>query len=226
MSEFVHPAGEYEIVEGEPHELLGRNLSAASHLLASATAFFFLAFLFAYLYLRSLNNAHMWKPKHVTPSLTYGTLVMALTVAAALLVRLGLVDHRAGRRREWRLKGAVALAIGIVVIVLQVIEWTAVGFGPADGAYASVFFGWTAFDVLFLVGTLFWLENILATAIRYRQLPSGAPQPGHASGDPGRLGHDVADPLALVRPSLGSLSFYLLFLAGLGVVEWVVLYLV
>jgi heme/copper-type cytochrome/quinol oxidase subunit 3 len=216
---------EYEIVESEPPELLGRNLNSASHLLASATAFFFLAFLFAYFYLRSLNNAHLWKPKHVTPSLTYGTLVMALTVASALLVRLGLVDHRARRRSQWRLKGALALALGVVAVVLQVLEWTSNGFGPADGGYASVFVGWTAFNVLFVVGALFWLESLVATAIRYRGVPQGAPAPGEASGDSHRLGHDVADPLSLVRPGLESLSFYWAFLAGLGVVMWIVLYL-
>ena len=46
-----------------------RNLNSAAHLLASATAFFFLAFVFAYFYLRSLNNAGLWQPKHVDPSL-------------------------------------------------------------------------------------------------------------------------------------------------------------
>ena len=52
----------YEVVEEEPPELLGRNLVSASYLLAGATAFFFIAFLFAYFYLRSLNNGGMWKP--------------------------------------------------------------------------------------------------------------------------------------------------------------------
>ena len=56
---------DYEIVEGEPPELLGRNLNSAAHLLASATAFFFLAFVFGYFYLRSLNNARLWRPKRV-----------------------------------------------------------------------------------------------------------------------------------------------------------------
>src|SRR6185437_16933738 len=58
----AHAGTGYEVVEQEPPELLGRNLISASHLLAGATAFFFVAFLFAYFYLRSLNNAHMWKP--------------------------------------------------------------------------------------------------------------------------------------------------------------------
>jgi heme/copper-type cytochrome/quinol oxidase subunit 3 len=226
MSDLAQPAPGYEIVEGEPPELMGRNLNSAAHLLASATAFFFLAFIFAYFYLRSLNNAHLFRPKHVDPSVTLGTLVMALTVASALLVRLGLLDHRAGRRPQWRLKGLAALAVGLLAVVLQFVEWTSATFGPADGGYASVFIGWTAFNVLFVLCTLLWLENLLATAYRYRKIPSGAPAPGEASGDPGRPGHDIADPLSLVRPGLESLSFYWAFLAGMGVLAWIVLYLV
>jgi heme/copper-type cytochrome/quinol oxidase subunit 3 len=226
MSDLAQPAPGYEIVEGEPPELMGRNLNSAAHLLASATAFFFLAFIFAYFYLRSLNNAHLFRPKHVDPSVTLGTLVMALTVASALLVRLGLLDHRAGRRPQWRLKGLAALAVGLLAVVLQFVEWTSANFGPADGGYASVFVGWTAFNVLFVLCTLLWLENLLATAYRYRKIPSGAPAPGEASGDPGRPGHDIADPLSLVRPGLESLSFYWAFLAGMGVLAWIVLYLV
>ena len=177
MSGVAQPATEYSIVESEPPELMGRNLNSAAHLLSSATAFFFLAFVFAYFYLRSLNNAHLWQPKHVDPSLTLGTLVMALTVASALLVRLGVLDHRAARRQQWRLKGLLALAVGLLAVVLQFVEWFSAGFGPADGGYASVFIGWTAFNVLFVLGTLFWLENLVATAFRYRRIPSGAPAP-------------------------------------------------
>src|SRR6476646_3389472 len=118
MSGVAQSASEYSIVEREPAELMGRNLNSAAHLLASATAFFFLAFVFAYFYLRSLNNDHLWKPKHVEPSLTLGTLVMAFTVASAVMVRLGLNDHRSSRRAQWRLKGAAALAAGVVAVVL------------------------------------------------------------------------------------------------------------
>jgi heme/copper-type cytochrome/quinol oxidase subunit 3 len=225
MSGLAQTATEYEIVEGEPPELMGRNLNSAAHLLASATAFFFLAFVFAYFYLRSLNNAGLWKPKGVDASVAYGTVVMALTVASAALVRLGLSDHRADRRTQWRSKGLVALVLGLAALVVQVVEWTRAGFGPADGGYASVFVGWTAFNLLFVLITLFWLENLLATSFRYRNHHSGSPAPGEASGDPGRPGHDIADPLSLVRPGLEALSFYWLFLAGVGVLAWVVLYL-
>jgi heme/copper-type cytochrome/quinol oxidase subunit 3 len=221
----AHESTDYGVVEGEPPELLGRNLVSAGHLLASATAFFFLSFVFAYFYLRSLNSGGMWKPKGVDTSLSWGTVVMACWVAAAGLVRLGLADHRAMRRSAWRLKGALALALGVAGLVLQVIAWTPQPFGPADGGFASVYFGWTAFLFLFVLMNLFWLETTLATSLRYRTIPSGAPSPGEASGDPYRQASDIRDPLSLVRAELVSLSFYSAFLAGIVVLTWVILYL-
>ena len=227
MAELAHPATEYEVVESEPPEILARNLASAGHLLASATAFFFLCFLFAYFYLRSVNNAHMWRPKHVDPSTAYGTVIMALIVGSALLVRLGFADHRAGRREQWRVKGLAALVAGLAALVVQVVAWVALSFGPADGGFASVYVGWTAFGVLFVLGTLYWLETVLATSYRYRGWASGATTvgPGEASGDPHRTGEDIREPVSLVRAELGALSFYWTFLAGICVLAWIVLYL-
>ena len=215
----------YEVVEEEPPELLSRNLVSASYLLSGATAFFFVSFLFGYFYLRSLNNGGLWKPSGVNASVGWGTAVVACYVVSALLVRLGLTDHRALRRRQWRQKGAVALLIGVVGLVVQVIAWTQQSFGPADGGFASVYFGWTAFIFLFVLCTLLWLEMTLATSFRYRKVETGAPAPGEASGDPHRTAHDIRDPLSLVRAELVGLSFYWTFLAGIAVVTWIVLYL-
>ena len=62
-----------------------------------------------------------------------------------------------------------------------------------------MFFGWTGFYALFVLGAMFWLETLIATAVRYRNTPARetSPAPGEASGDPGRPGHDVADSLSL-----------------------------
>ncbi len=216
----------YAVVEEEPPELLGRNLVSASYLLAGATAFFFVAFVFAYFYLRSLNSAGMWKPKGIDASIGWGTAVVACYALSAVLVRLGLTDHRALRRSQWRLKGGIALVAGLVGLVLQVIAWTHESFGPADGGFASVYFGWTAFLFLFVFVTLLWLEMTLAMSVRYRKVETGAPAPGEASGDPHRLAHDIRDPLSLVRAELIGLSFYWTFLAAIAVVSWIVLYLI
>jgi len=216
----------YEVVEEEPPELLARNLVSASYLLAGATAFFFVAFVFAYFYLRSLNNGGMWKPKGVDASIGWGTAIVACYVLSALLVRLGLTDHRALRRDQWRLKGLAALLVGVAGLVLQIVGWTQQSFGPTDGGFASVYFGWTAYLFLFVLGTLLWLEMTLATSLRYRRIETGAPPPGRASGDPHRTAHDIRDPLSLVRGELVGLSFYWTFLAAIALITWIVLYLI
>jgi heme/copper-type cytochrome/quinol oxidase subunit 3 len=216
----------YEVVEAEPPEILSRNLVSAGYLLAGATAFFFIAFVFAYFYLRSLNNNGLWKPSNVDASIGWGTAIVACYVLSAVLVRLGLSDQRASRDSAWRLKGGVALGLGVVGLVLQVLDWTHESFGPADGGFASVFFGWTAFMFLFVFCALLWLEMTLATSIRYRNVESDALPPGHASGDPHRRAHDIRDPLSLVRAELMGLSFYWSFLTGIAVVTWIILYLI
>jgi heme/copper-type cytochrome/quinol oxidase subunit 3 len=224
MAELAHPG--YEVVEEEPPEILSRNLSSAGYLLAGATAFFFLSFLFAYFYLRSLNSAGLWKPKGVDTSVAWGSVVMACVVVSAVALRLGLADRRAERFTAWRTKGVAALLLGFAALVLQVVAWTQQSFGPTDGGFASVYFGWTAFMFLFILGTLFWLETTLATSLRYAKLPvPSVPKPGEASGDPYRTAHDIRNPLALVLAELTALSFYWMFLAGIMVLTWVVLYL-
>ncbi len=52
----------------EPPDVGARALSVAARLLAGASTFFFLAFVFAYFYLRSLNQDHMWRPAASLPS--------------------------------------------------------------------------------------------------------------------------------------------------------------
>src|SRR5579884_2187452 len=122
MTEFASHETAYAVVEEEPPELAASNQISGAHLWASATAFFFIGFLFAFFYLRSLNNGGMWRPKGVHPSVALGTASMACMVACAVAVTLGLRDQRAGRRAEWRLKGAAALALGLAAIGLQVAE--------------------------------------------------------------------------------------------------------
>lgn len=223
---FTEEGPGYAIVEGEPPEMLGRNLRSGTYLFAGGTAFFFLCFLFAYFYLRALNNADMWKPKGVNASVAWGTITVALYVVSAVFVRIGLSEHRANRRPNWRKAGAVALAAGIAGLVVQAFAWDHQSFGPADGGFASVYFGWTAFLFLFVFGTMYWLETTLAMSLRYRKIETGAPEPGEASGDPYRKAHDIRDPLSLVRAELESLSFYWAFLAAIAVLAWVLLYLV
>ena len=224
MTELAAHSTDYSVVGSEPPEVMARNLRIAAHLWSSATAFFFAAFLFAYFYLRSLDKALVWRPKHVDPSFTLGTLAAVALVAAAVLLQLGLVDHRAERRPAWRIKGVVAVVLLLAAVALQIVEWSTQGFGPTDGPYASVYLGWTGLLTIFLVGLAFWAETTVAISIRYRGARRETLPEGHGSGDADRTTPDIDDPVSLVRPELEAVSFYATFLAGIGVVTWFILY--
>ena len=229
----VHEQSDYAVVEQEPPDLLARNLRTGSHLWSSATVFFFVGFLFAFFYLRILNNAGLWRPKGVTPPLGLGTAILVVILLSVASTWLALRERRAAGRTQpldqarlgaWRLRGLVALALGLAAVVLQCVEYATLGFGPSSGGYASVFVGWTGLYAVFVLGAMFWLETLLATSFRYRR--QTAVEAGEAAGDSYRRAHDVADPLALVLPGLEAFFFFWVTLAIIGVVTYILLYAV
>jgi heme/copper-type cytochrome/quinol oxidase subunit 3 len=197
----------------EPPDIGARQLYLAARLLAGATAFFFLAFAFAYFYLRSLNQDHAWRPKGIGPEQGLGVaVVLVLVVSAALAIVAGRMMART--QRNWLAAAELSLLLGLAAIVLQCIEWTTQNFGPASGAYASIYCGWTAFFTLGVLMTLYWLETHVATEVRARRRPAPSGQ------------GDIADPDWLIKPGLDAFVFYWSFLVGIGVITYVILYLV
>src|SRR5438270_13274496 len=88
----VSPRGE---IPPEPPDLAARALSVASRLLAGATTFFFLAFVFAYFYLRSIDSHGMWHPSHVKADQALGAAFAAcILLSAAALVLSGRCAKR------------------------------------------------------------------------------------------------------------------------------------
>ncbi len=226
MSELASHSTDYSVVEREPPEVMGRNLRVASQLWASATVFFFFAFLFAYFYLRSLELA--------------GPVASAQRQGAG---RMGDGDHRL-RRRVARSRPAMPCAACTTTTRTPGAGWAwrrsrsgslrscsrsssgrRIGFGPTDGGFASVFLGWTGLYILFVFGTLYWLETLLATSFRYRGRGAAGHEPGEASGDAERTGDDIEQPLSLIGPGARAFAFYWAVLAGIGVVTWFILYL-
>ena len=86
-------------IELEPPEWQPRAMRAGARGLCGAIAFFMLAFVFAYFYLRSLNNSHQWRPSGVDPPQRYGLAIVLLFVITNLLVDLSysLIDPRISR---------------------------------------------------------------------------------------------------------------------------------
>lgn len=226
MTDLAQHSTDYGVVEQESTSILERNLAIGSRLWASALVFFFFAFLFAYFYLRSLNEDHLFKPKGVHAPQGWGVAIAICLVLSAVLLHLGSADQRADRRPAWRLKGLGALVFAVAAIVLQIIAWASIGFGPTDGGYASVYLGWTGLYTIFVFGTLYWLETCLALSYRYRNEPFGQAEvaPGDASGDAHREAHDIANPVHLNTSEVSALTFTWTTLVVIGVATWFVLY--
>jgi heme/copper-type cytochrome/quinol oxidase subunit 3 len=170
-------------------------------LAAGATIMFFLAFVFAYFYLRSLDNAGLWKPSGVDAPDGWGVAIAAAFALSAVVFWLGA--RVAGRGRAWLPAAGVALALGLAGCVLQALEYAHIPFGPQSGGYASVFYGWTALYVVVALLAMYRLETAFAAGLRNRRDRDYPPPTGLLAG-----------------------AYYWALLAGIGVLAWILLYLV
>jgi len=147
-------------IVGDAEELDIRDQSTAGRLFVAADAFLFLAFLFAYLYLRALNNNHMWNPHGQNPSGIMGLVVLVLVVATAALVHVASGRLASSGPAAFRAPALAALAVGAVATVLAASQVFRPGFSPSHaGGIGSVFIGFIAIYLLHLLGGLFWLET-------------------------------------------------------------------
>src|SRR5439155_13437591 len=152
----------------EPIEVSERNLAVAGRLAGAAAAFFFVAFLFAFFYLRALNSDGNWNQHHLQPPWGWGVAVLVCVVASvAALATPTWLSWPPGAGR-WRLGAALALGLGLAAVVLQCVEWAHLGFGPGDGGIAAVFVGWTGCFAVFALAAMYWLETLLVGAWRGR----------------------------------------------------------
>ena len=203
----VSPRGE---IPPEPPDLAARSLTVASRLLAGGTTFFFLAFVFAYFYLRSINQEHLWRHGHLKPNNALGAAMIACIVVSAALTIFSGRQMKSGSR-GWVGPAVGGVVLGLAAVALQCIEFTVQHFGPTDGSYASVFCAWTGLYLIAALATLYWLETQLASELRARRTPA-------ARGE-----IEAAD--LLILPGLDATVFYWAYLAAIGVVMYVVLYL-
>jgi heme/copper-type cytochrome/quinol oxidase subunit 3 len=165
-----------------------------------ADVFFFVAWFFAFFYLRALNNNHDWTPSGVGhPNRTIGAAILLLVLVSAGLYWMGTREVGA-RAASARMLLWLALIAGILSFVVQMYEFQHLGFDPQLGTgYASVFVGLKAVWLFQLVGALFWMATQIAQT--------------RPNGD------------AMIRPaSAANFANFMIFLAGIGLVSYLVLY--
>jgi heme/copper-type cytochrome/quinol oxidase subunit 3 len=143
---------------------------AGSRLAIGGLTFLFGAFAFAYFYLESSDSNGRWKGSGYTPpSMAYGITIMLLIVASAGLQAVVLQRIKAGRKRTWQIGAAVALALGLAAVGLQVAELLNLPFQPGDSGFASVFTAFYPMLAVTLLAGLLWLVGLL---MRSRSIPA------------------------------------------------------
>jgi heme/copper-type cytochrome/quinol oxidase subunit 3 len=197
-------------IEPEPAEWQPRATWVTGRLLCGAISFFFASFLFAFFYLKALDTNHSWTIGQVVPDGGIGVGVATLLVASAVIFRLS-----ARRPTSDAMAGAiVALVLGLAAVILQFVEYIVLDFGASQGGYAAVFFGWTAtYAIVALLG-LYWIEIQVATLIRVRR--RGAMRETEVP----------TSETALLLVGIEASSFYWAYFAAIGVLAYILLYLV
>jgi heme/copper-type cytochrome/quinol oxidase subunit 3 len=167
-------------------------------MLLVADLFFFAAFFFAFFYLRALNNDNSWLPPGTThPTRAIGAAIVGLAILTAILYLAAMRNAGMARTMLW-----LALAAGVLCCAVQLYEFRNLGFDPQlGGGFPSVFVGLKGALLVQFVGALLWLSTHIAQA-----RPDG----------------DLA-----VRPATAAtFANFLFFLAGIGLIAYLVMYFV
>jgi heme/copper-type cytochrome/quinol oxidase subunit 3 len=167
-----------------------------------ADVLFFVAWFFAFFYLRALNNNHDWMADGIiAPHRGIGAAIVLLAVMSAALYWIG-VSSFATRSTTRRTLLWLGLAAGILCFVVQIYEFKNLGFDPQlGGGYQSVFVGLKGAWLVQLVGAMFWMGTHIAQA---------------------KPGGDITN-----RPeSALTFGWFLAFLAAIGLLSYLVLYFV
>jgi heme/copper-type cytochrome/quinol oxidase subunit 3 len=165
-----------------------------------ADAMLFVAFFFAFFYLKALNNDHLWMSQWVVhPRRNGGTIIVALLVVSAALVFLG-ARSVAKTPASARMFFWLALLAGVLCVGFQIYEFKHLPFDPTlGGGYPSVFVGLKGILMVQVVGAMLWLGTHIHQA--------------NPTGD------SVARPASAV-----AFGNFMIFLAGVGLVSYLVLY--
>jgi heme/copper-type cytochrome/quinol oxidase subunit 3 len=202
---------EHLVADPEDPSVLASNIAVGARLLASAVAFLFMAFVFAFFYLRALNTNHLFRPPHTNPPSGFGVAVLVCVLASVAVFDLARRALRDGSGSPWRLGVLTAWLLGLAAVVVQAIEYFNLSFGASTGGgLGSVFLGFTAVFAFFWLGAVYWMETMWAQSLRQ---PPGA-------------GGEVHAPSRVLRPTADSCAVFLYVMAVIELLAFILLYLV
>ena len=218
MSETTTPAGLDRTSEeaGFYHEAALNGAWTGSRLAIGGLAFLFGSFVFAYFYLRSINSNGRWHGAgFIQPSVATGTIIIALIVISAVINTLVLQRIKAGNKSAWVSGAVVSLVLGLAAVALMIIQLLFLPFWPGSSGYSSVFVGTYPVYLTVVLAVMIWLETLV---MRSRAFPaiSFVEQPPTFT---------EAFAVQRFQSNLSAFTVVWNYMAGVGVVFWVLFYL-
>jgi heme/copper-type cytochrome/quinol oxidase subunit 3 len=106
------------------------------------------------------------------------------------------------------------VGLGLAAVILQFVEYIVLDFGATQGGYAAIFFGWTSTYAIVALMGLYWIQIQVGSLMRVRR--------------EGKMREtDVpTSETALILAGIESSSFYWAYFAAIGVLAYILLYLV
>lgn len=196
------------VIDPEDPGVVAANVAMGARLLASGVAFLFMAFVFAFFYLRALNTNHSFRMPHTNPPDGFGIAVLVGVLGATAVFELARRSLGDGLGGTWRGGALAAWLLGLAALVVQAIEYFNLSFGASNGGFASVFLGFTAIFGLFWLGAVYWIETMWAQSLR---------QP---------RGDEVSAPSRALRPTADGCALFLYVMGAIELFAFVLLYLV
>jgi hypothetical protein len=187
-----------------------------SRLALGGLSFLYGSFVFAYFYLRSINSHGRWHGSgFIQPSVAMGTIIIALIVVSAVVQTLVLQRIKAGNKRAWQTGALAALILGLAAVALMIIQLLYLPFWPGSSGYSSVFTGTYPVYLTSVLAVMIWLEMLL---MRSRAFPAI-----HFVEQPPTFTETFA--VQRFQSSLSSFTLVWNYMACVGIVFWVLFYL-
>ena len=133
-------------------------------LFVASEAMFFAAFFGAYFTIRA--GLHTWPPKG-TPHLkiVIATVLTVILVSSSVVLQIGIRSVRSGRPRRAMVLLGVTIALGISFLILQLYDYSELGFGVKDGTFGTLFYVMTGLHMAHVFGGVIFLALVFGQAI-------------------------------------------------------------
>ena len=169
-------------------------------LFVASEAMFFAAFFGGYFTIR--GNAKVWPPPEIPPlTIDVATILTVILVTSSVVIQLSLRSIRRGDQRRAALLLGLTMTLGIAFLLLQLYDYSQLGFGVKDGTFGTLFYVMTGIHMAHVFGGVVFLALVFGQAMGGSLSPSN-----HDSLAAGAIYWDFVDVVWLLLFT----TFYLL----------------